>query len=435
MVVSCEVVKPYADRPTEGFFKFNASFSPMASPAFGGRVSSQGIEIGRVVERGLRESGAIDTEALCIVAGEKVWAVRLDMHVLDDHGNLMDCCSIGAITALHHFRRPDVTISGGMVEIHSAHERAPVPLSIHHMPISVSFALFGAGTMIVDPLWKEERVCNGRMTITLNAQHEVCAMQKAGGVALTAEQLIQATQVAQVKVVELSAAIDNALKADKATRKYGSISASELMTSGIGLEELVQDEIEAMDIDSSTGPNAKELGKRGLRFFQGMESLDLPDIDNEDDGDEYDNEYIEIDDSASESEKKPTTKTSAPAKASTTQNSDASAASPKKGPIVKGKSASVKPIDAVKALTQKAKASPTPSPSPAAKPKASSSSMDVDSKTSGSKPAGEDTRAKINKQEFDSFVARVTNRVSASNSKPTVKKRKSAADAYESDDE
>lgn len=45
----------------------------MASPAFeSGRPPESAIELGRIVERGLRESKAIDTEALCIVAGVKV---------------------------------------------------------------------------------------------------------------------------------------------------------------------------------------------------------------------------------------------------------------------------------------------------------------------------------------------------------------------------
>lgn len=62
-----------AERPTEGFFHFNTEFSPMASPAFEpGRPPESAIELGRIVERGLRESKAIDTEALCIVAGVKV---------------------------------------------------------------------------------------------------------------------------------------------------------------------------------------------------------------------------------------------------------------------------------------------------------------------------------------------------------------------------
>lgn len=46
----------------------------MASPAFEpGRPPESAIELGRIVERGLRESKAIDSEALCIVAGVKVF--------------------------------------------------------------------------------------------------------------------------------------------------------------------------------------------------------------------------------------------------------------------------------------------------------------------------------------------------------------------------
>jgi hypothetical protein len=39
---------------------------------------------------GLKECRAVDCESLCIVAGEKVWAVRVDVHVLDHCGNLFD---------------------------------------------------------------------------------------------------------------------------------------------------------------------------------------------------------------------------------------------------------------------------------------------------------------------------------------------------------
>lgn len=34
----------------------------------------------------------------------QVWSVRVDLHVLDNGGNIADCASIAAITALAHFR-------------------------------------------------------------------------------------------------------------------------------------------------------------------------------------------------------------------------------------------------------------------------------------------------------------------------------------------
>ena len=132
------------------------------------------------MERGIKDSRAVDTESLCIVAGAKVWSLRVDIHVLDHVGNIIDCAAIGptsdpsglcrltgadgvgvaaTITALLNFRRPDVTVGGdGEVVIHSLEEREPVPLSIHHIPICVSFGIFEGGALVVDPDLKEELV-------------------------------------------------------------------------------------------------------------------------------------------------------------------------------------------------------------------------------------------------------------------------------------
>lgn len=45
----------------------------MAGPEFApGRPSDAAVELGRMMERNLRESRAVDTEGLCIVAGVKV---------------------------------------------------------------------------------------------------------------------------------------------------------------------------------------------------------------------------------------------------------------------------------------------------------------------------------------------------------------------------
>ncbi|XP_049848526.1 uncharacterized protein LOC126315317 [Schistocerca gregaria] len=272
-VVSCEVVPPHPDRPTEGFFKFNIHFSPMASPAYSGRLSAQGVETTRLVERGLREGGAIDTEALCITAGEKVWVVRLDMHVLDDQGNITDCCSIGAITALHHFRRPDITIAGGTVIVHSTKEKEPVSLSIHHMPICVSFGIFDADHLVVDPSWKEERVMSGKLSVTLNTQNELCAIQKVGGLALSKSSILQATKIAQVKVFEISQTIIQALNQSK-EEKLPSASSIHAFDTGIGLEMMSAKHSETEGPINSHLSNWTKIDC-AFRFHHDTESIEI----------------------------------------------------------------------------------------------------------------------------------------------------------------
>lgn len=117
-VVTYDIVEPFRERPSEGFLQFNTELSPMASTQFEpGRPTEDSIEISRIIERALKTSRAIDTEALCIATGEKVWSIRVDLHVVDDGGNVKDCAGIAAIAALLHFRRPEVSVVAGTVQI------------------------------------------------------------------------------------------------------------------------------------------------------------------------------------------------------------------------------------------------------------------------------------------------------------------------------
>ena len=227
-VVSTEAVEPYPDRPTEGFFKFEVEFSPMASPRFepGRPPDELAAEVTRTVERGLREGRAVDTESLCIVGGKLVWSLRVDCHILDHGGNLIDACALATIAALLSYRRPDVTVSGDSeITIHSLEEREPVPLSIHHVPIAVSFGDFGAvdsdrseTRLVADPSLKEEMVMKGRLTLTLNPHRELCVVQKSGGSPLPAAQIVRAAHIAALKVEEMHATLSAALDAADALR-------------------------------------------------------------------------------------------------------------------------------------------------------------------------------------------------------------------------
>ena len=93
----------------------------------------------------LPDSKCVDLESLCILVEEKAWEVRVDIHILNHDGNLIDASTLAALGALCHFRRPDVTLDGREVIIHPCEERDPVPLTILHYPLSLTFALFNQG--------------------------------------------------------------------------------------------------------------------------------------------------------------------------------------------------------------------------------------------------------------------------------------------------
>src|SRR5437867_10748580 len=64
---------PFPDTPDEGVLTVNAELVPLASPSFeAGPPSEAAIEISRVVDRGIRESKAIDMKSLVLQKGKTV---------------------------------------------------------------------------------------------------------------------------------------------------------------------------------------------------------------------------------------------------------------------------------------------------------------------------------------------------------------------------
>ncbi|XP_055588352.1 uncharacterized protein LOC129740634 [Uranotaenia lowii] len=192
--VSCEVVPPRATRPNEGTLFINVELGPMAAAHFEpGRMSEAGVQINRILERAIKDSGCVDLESLCLVADEKVWNLRVDVNVLNHEGNIIDCASIAALTALAHFKRPDISLNGEDVVIHTIYEKDPIPIGINHFPICVSYGIFNKGKITVaDPTYLEERVAEAKIVFGMNSYGELCGIHL-GGITLTSSDLLLKT--------------------------------------------------------------------------------------------------------------------------------------------------------------------------------------------------------------------------------------------------
>lgn len=60
---------------------------------------------------------------------------------MNDDGNVCDVAAWASLCALQHFRRSELTIRGEEVTLHPPHERNPVPLLLHYLPLSFTFAI------------------------------------------------------------------------------------------------------------------------------------------------------------------------------------------------------------------------------------------------------------------------------------------------------
>ena len=263
--VTAELTQPFPGRPSEGMLQFRVDNSALV-PTSGreaGRPSPAALELDRAIEWAVRDSQALDTEALCVISGEHVWSVRVEVCVLNDDGNLIDACVLAAMAALRHFRRPEVTVvtSDGVgdcaeeviageswsgsskassrtnVSIHKDDDKPPLLLPLHHVPLAVTFGIIkdpllsiclptatGSSALplrslrevkrpdgranlyaLLDPCAREEFAMAGRVTLFLNAHRELCAVQKLGGATLVPEHLVTLSLVAARRAADLHA--------------------------------------------------------------------------------------------------------------------------------------------------------------------------------------------------------------------------------------
>ena len=159
--------EPYPDTPNSGVLMTSAELVPLASPEFEtGPPSPAAIEMARVVDRGIRESKAVNMDKLCIVPGEKVWMLFIDIHVLDFDGNLFDASSYAAMAALTSTTLPASKVG-----------QTDMPLPVDRVPISVTCAKIGSA-LLVDPCLDEERIADARLTVTTDEAGDIRAMQK-----------------------------------------------------------------------------------------------------------------------------------------------------------------------------------------------------------------------------------------------------------------
>lgn len=208
--VKCQVETPYNDTANRGNFMTSAEMCPMASPNFeAGPPRIQAIELARVTDRSLRESGIIDMEKLCIVEGEAVWGVFVDLHVLDYDGNLFDACSIAALAAVLCAQLPATCPKTGR-EV--SKKPQPLPLVMENATFSTTFAKIN-GNILVDPDLYEELVCDTRITVGVDTAGNLRAAQKGGFGSWTIDECKELRREAERQGKEIYAKIQKALKA------------------------------------------------------------------------------------------------------------------------------------------------------------------------------------------------------------------------------
>jgi exosome complex component RRP42 len=179
--VKIDTQEPYPDHDDEGTMVTSMEFSPVAGERYeAGPPGMDAIEVARVVDRGIRESGFIDWKKLCIKPGEKVWSIMIDIYCINDDGNVIDASAIGAVVALKLARLPVYNEKEEKIEYGDLSENF-LPLT-DKVPLTMTFYKIGE-KIVLDPTREEEDTSDARITLAVSMSKKekmINAMQKGG---------------------------------------------------------------------------------------------------------------------------------------------------------------------------------------------------------------------------------------------------------------
>jgi exosome complex component RRP42 len=195
--IKMEIEAPFPDTPNEGVLKTNAEFAPIAHPDFTpGPPSEDATELARVVDRGIRESNSIDLEKLCLVEGEKVWGVFVDIHIINHDGNLIDASALASLAALTTAKIPkyedEKIVRGEYVG----------KLPLLHTPINITVSTI-LDKYVLDLNREEEDVADAWLSIAVREDGYICSMQKGGNKGLSLKNVDEMIELAVKKSKEL----------------------------------------------------------------------------------------------------------------------------------------------------------------------------------------------------------------------------------------
>lgn len=208
--VKMDVTTPYTDHEDEGTLITTLELLAVASSEFeSGPPRINAIEMGRLVDRGIRESGFVDFKKLCIKKGEKVWGIFLDLYAINDDGNLLDAGVIAALAALLTTKLPKYDEKKEKV-VYGELTSKTLPIS---KIIPITFTFYKVGDKIIfDPCSEEEESADARLTLALseyNGKLVVNAMQKGLEAPFAKEELTTIFKIAEEKYGEVLKNLEN----------------------------------------------------------------------------------------------------------------------------------------------------------------------------------------------------------------------------------
>jgi exosome complex component RRP42 len=184
--------RPFPDMGDKGIFICTAEILPLAHPsAETGPPTPDVVELARVVDRGIRESGMVDLSKMVLEKDKSVIGLFADNVVTDHDGNLFDACSYASVAAVMTSKIPKWEIKDDKpIMVNDETSDAPITT----IPVSITMGRIGE-FIIIDPNLDEWQCLDARITITTNSDGNIVALQKGGSAGFTFDQLVECSKL------------------------------------------------------------------------------------------------------------------------------------------------------------------------------------------------------------------------------------------------
>lgn len=184
----CDIAKPRRDTPDQGEFQVNVECAASVSVAFSDGYSAEesNKQLSLLLESLCSSEGVVDRKALCILSGEFVWNVNIDVLVLTSGGNLLDSMSLALCSALRETLLPKMEVIEAMEEgevVQLQVDDRPemgTPFPLKRLPLCVTVAQI-QDRFLFDVTAEEELCADAVLCVVVDAKcGDVIGLHKLG---------------------------------------------------------------------------------------------------------------------------------------------------------------------------------------------------------------------------------------------------------------
>ncbi|BFU24431.1 3' exoribonuclease family protein [Entamoeba histolytica HM-1:IMSS-B] len=205
--VKCELGEPSVLTPESG--RYNVLVKQV------GTMTSRDVEIEKMILVSLENAGKDMLQELCVLKGKLCWIIYVDVVVVEDDGNVMDCTGLAVRAALLNTLIPIVNVISGdsdTVQVDIDKDNVQFKkFKPESVPLCVSLIQFEK-EFIADPSKVEEK-CNGsEITTAITSNGKVCGIQKGGNGCFKTEEMYDMIIQAQMIGLKLFKELDELLE-------------------------------------------------------------------------------------------------------------------------------------------------------------------------------------------------------------------------------